>query len=142
MAFTPSQPMPGSKLLALVTAYCQQQGMAESTFGRHAVGDPRLFGDLRNGRQPTKRVSDRVVAFMEGEPPRTYRAQHYVNRTDDPHPILGDIARFLSSTGMRATTFGHKALGDPNFVEDVRCGRDVRRVTERKVRCYMEAMHG
>lgn len=138
MTFTPSQPLPGSKLLALATAYCDQHDMAETTFGRHAVGDPRLIGDLRRGRQPTKRLSQRVLAFMDGKPMQGDKAHRYVHRTDDPHPLLADMARFMLATGVSDTMLGLRALGDPNFVEDVRCGRDVRRQTERRVREYME----
>lgn len=113
--------------------------MAETTFGRHAVGDPRLIGDLRRGRQPTKRLSQRVVAFMDSKPMQGDKAHRYVHRADDPHPLLADMARFMLATGASDSALGLRALGDPNFVEDVRCGRDVRRVTERKVRAYMEA---
>jgi hypothetical protein len=34
---------------------------------------------------------------------------------------------------MSDAAFGTRALNDPNFVEDVRCGRDVRRKTERRI---------
>jgi hypothetical protein len=61
----------------------------------------------------------------------------YTKRTDHPHLVLADIARFLLATGMSDAAFGTRALGDPNFVEDVRCGRDLRRATERRVRGYI-----
>lgn len=61
----------------------------------------------------------------------------YTQRTDDPHPVRADIARSLLATGMSDAAFGKRALGDPNFVEDMRYGRDLRRTTERRVRGYM-----
>jgi tRNA-dihydrouridine synthase len=135
MAYAQSDAMPGSTLLALATAYCDREGIAEAAFGRHAVGDPQLIEHLRRGRQPTRRVCNRTLAFIDGKPACD---ETYLLRTDDPHPILADIARFLLATGLSDAMFGRMALGDPNFVEDVRCGRDVRRLTERKVRAYME----
>lgn len=39
-------------------------------------------------------------------------------------PILHEIERFLTDSGMSAGTFGKKALGDPRFVFDLRAGRD------------------
>lgn len=66
-------------------------------------------------------------------------ARRYMQRTDDPHPALADITRYFQAIGMSDAAFGSCALGDPCFVEDVRCGRDVLRKTERKVRAYMEA---
>lgn len=57
--------------------------------------------------------------------------------TNDPHPVLFDIARFLGDNRMRPTTFGKLAIDDPFIVEDLRRGRDVRRATERRLRAFM-----
>lgn len=37
--------------------------------------------------------------------------------------FLADIDTFLARSGMSATAFGKVAVGDPNFVNDVRTGR-------------------
>lgn len=37
--------------------------------------------------------------------------------------FLHRIETFLSAQGMSATTFGKKAMGDPNFVFNLRKGR-------------------
>ena len=137
MAYAQSAAVPASDLLAVVTTYCQRENVAESMFGRRAVDDPRLVGDLRQGRQPGHRVTNRVLAFVRGTASSSDKSLRYLQHADDPHPLLADIARFLLATGMSDRVFGLHALGDPNFVEDVRCGRDVRRVTERRVRAYM-----
>lgn len=149
-------------LLHAIRCYCAEHHVAPSTFGRLAVKDPRLVSDLRAGRSITDRRAERVRSFMRAglpsaaqpvthDPPRQASAyvpakrstkqrqaqRRYVTRSDDPHPILADIALFLARTGMADSMFGYHALGDYNFVEDVRCGRDIRRATERRVRAFM-----
>src|SRR5450759_3438413 len=42
-----------------------------------------------------------------------------------PDRFLADIEAFLRESGMRATFFGKAAVGDPNFVGDIRRGRKV-----------------
>ena len=39
-------------LLLEIDRYLRRTGMRETTFGRAAVNDPRLVGDLRRGRVP------------------------------------------------------------------------------------------
>ena len=48
-----------------VDRFLRRTGMAESRFGREAVNDPRLVGDLRRGRVLTGRTAARVLRFME-----------------------------------------------------------------------------
>jgi len=50
-----------------VERFLQQTGMPPTRFGRLAVNDPRLVGDLRNGREPGPEVSDRIRAFIAGQ---------------------------------------------------------------------------
>lgn len=38
--------------------------MSPTAFGRAAVGDPNLVGDLRNGRMPSLRLVARVSKFI------------------------------------------------------------------------------
>ncbi len=38
--------------------------MSETRFGRGAIGDPRLIGDLRRGREPRKATLARIEAFI------------------------------------------------------------------------------
>ncbi len=64
MAYAQPATLPGSQLLALATAYCQQRGVRETMFGRFAASDPRLIGDLRRGRQPRQDLTNRVLAFI------------------------------------------------------------------------------
>ncbi|WP_419828186.1 hypothetical protein [Sphingomonas sp.] len=55
----------------------------------------------------------------------------------EPHPVLGEIARFLAATGCTASRFGVEALGDPNLVRELRQGRDMRRATLARIRRYI-----
>jgi hypothetical protein len=56
--------------------------------------------------------------------------------------ILGEVERFLSSQDLGPSTFGRAALGDPNFVRELREGRRIWPATADKVRTYMRDHHG
>ncbi|WP_338468519.1 hypothetical protein RXV95_06730 [Novosphingobium sp. ZN18A2] len=51
-------------LLRQIEKFLRQTGMAETRFGRLAAHDPRLIGDLRNGREPRRAMTERVEHFM------------------------------------------------------------------------------
>jgi len=51
--------------------------------------------------------------------------------------LLADIATFCSLHGVSESWLGQKALGDKHFVEQVRAGRDVKSLTELKMRLFM-----
>ena len=51
-------------LLDSITAFCQQQKMAESTFGRHAVNDGKFVSRLRDGSRITPETWERVTKFI------------------------------------------------------------------------------
>lgn len=55
-------------LLAEIRRYLDRTGLAETTFGRRAVNDPRLVGDLRRGRVPGPALRARIEAVMRGRP--------------------------------------------------------------------------
>ena len=48
-----------------VDAFLERTGVVPTTFGRHAVGDPNLVRELRDGRSPTLATADVCLAFME-----------------------------------------------------------------------------
>ncbi len=50
-----------------VEKFLKRSGMPPTRFGRLAVNDPRLVGDLRNGREPGSRVSGRIMAFIAAQ---------------------------------------------------------------------------
>lgn len=51
-------------LLRRIERHLNQHRIPQTRFGREAAGDPRLVGDLRNGRQPGARLAGRVIAYM------------------------------------------------------------------------------
>lgn len=58
--------------------------------------------------------------------------------TDDHSDILTGIERFIARHQLPPTTFGRKAIGDPNLIPNLRDGRELRRATEKRVRAFME----
>ena len=52
------------ELLHQVEAFLKESAMPPSVFGRAAARDPRLVGDLRNGREPGRPLTIRVEHFM------------------------------------------------------------------------------
>lgn len=58
-----------SSLLSEIEAFLQTHGMAESTFGREALGDWRLIDDLRGRNRDRPRrlwpeTEEKIRAFM------------------------------------------------------------------------------
>ncbi len=51
--------------------------------------------------------------------------------------LLEDVEAFLKRHDMKPTTLGRLAKGDPNFVFDLRAGREGRSSTEATVRDFM-----
>lgn len=47
-------------LLAAIEQYCREQGIAESTFGRHAVNDGKLVARIRRGGTITMNTLRRI----------------------------------------------------------------------------------
>jgi hypothetical protein len=52
--------------------------------------------------------------------------------------LLRRIERHLSRTGMRPTTLGRLALGDPLLVAELRRGRVLRPRTQARVNAYLD----
>jgi len=58
-----------SSLMQEIQDYCQQSGIAESTFGRQAINDGKLCARLRNGKGITLATAARVQAFIRENQP-------------------------------------------------------------------------
>lgn len=55
-----------------------------------------------------------------------------------PFPdLLSAIEAHCAKTGMKDSTFGHVAMGDPNFVRNLRDGREPRRKTANRAVEYI-----
>ncbi len=52
------------ELLEQIEAYLAQTRTSPSTFGRMAVGDPRLVADLKSGRRPRRRTEERLRGYL------------------------------------------------------------------------------
>lgn len=50
--------------LVKIDRYLRQTKMTPTRFGRLAVNDPRLVGDLKRGRHPGPRMIARIDAFI------------------------------------------------------------------------------
>ncbi|MEI9849674.1 MAG: hypothetical protein WDN24_01130 [Sphingomonas sp.] len=58
-------------VLGKVEKFLRRTGMPATRFGRLAARDPRLVGDLRNGREPRAHMVARIEAFLaDQEAPR------------------------------------------------------------------------
>lgn len=57
-------------LIREIERFLKRTGMPPTKFGRLAAQDPRLVGDLRNGREPRAAMTSRVEQFMN-----TYRTE-------------------------------------------------------------------
>ena len=55
------------ELLHEIDRFLRTTRMPVTKFGRLAVSDPRLVHDLRRGRQPGRRMTVRVRAFIQRE---------------------------------------------------------------------------
>jgi hypothetical protein len=51
-------------VLRKIELYLKKTAMPPTRFGRLAVNDPRLVGDLKNGREPGSHVVARIEAFL------------------------------------------------------------------------------
>lgn len=56
---------------------------------------------------------------------------------DELRKFLDDVEAYLTEADLTPTAFGNKAAGDPNFVFDLRAGREPRFSTIEKVRAFM-----
>src|SRR5579859_3118533 len=66
---TKKQAMKNDPLLAQISEFCRQAGMAESTFGRLAVNDGKLVSRLREGKRITIDTLDRIQAYIATSTP-------------------------------------------------------------------------
>ena len=52
--------------------------------------------------------------------------------------LLGRIERYLRRHSLSATRFGREAMGDPQFVQDLRRGREPRPETVARIAAFLE----
>lgn len=59
---------PRSELIEHFAAYCAKHRIAESRFGRQAVGDGKFLARLRSGKGVTLTTIESALAFIEHNP--------------------------------------------------------------------------
>ena len=59
---------PTAALLVEVERFLKKTGMAPTSFGGQALGDPSLVNNLRNGRELRYRTLMKVKSFMASVP--------------------------------------------------------------------------
>lgn len=52
-------------LLAEIDAFMAETRMPQSDFGTLSIGDPNLYRQLKDGREPRFNTIERIRAFME-----------------------------------------------------------------------------
>ena len=52
-------------LMRRIQLFLERADMAPTRFGREAVGDPRLIGDMRNGRELRQTTAARIKAWLD-----------------------------------------------------------------------------
>ena len=55
---------PHLELSSVIEAHCAKSGVALSAFGRAATGDPSLYKDLMDGREPRRATVARVFDYI------------------------------------------------------------------------------
>ena len=76
-------------LLDEISAFCSNENMAESTFGRRSVNDGKFVSRLKDGARVTPETWDKVIRFMEQHGWRTNGSPnpsmlHLVSPTNSP----------------------------------------------------------
>src|SRR5881394_3938401 len=134
----------GGTLLDSISAFCRDNGIAESTFGRRAVNDGKFVARLRDGARITPETLQRVTGFLErhggsapAAPPELRPLIRVAPRAGEgalqsavvPHERDGAPSRnfrffdnrqkyllFVNTwrEGSRRTTSGHGALPHPS----------------------------
>ena len=115
---------PVTGFLAQVEDYLEEHGMAATTFGILAAGDPSLVPALRRGRVCRLVLADRVLQFMGREPvgPGFRR----------------EVEAYLEVTRTKPYLFGRMSMRNPTFLSELRRGVDMNLASVGKVRRWMD----
>ena len=53
------------EILHRIETYIESAKIPPATFGRQAVGDPRIVWDLRAGRQPRRKMQAKIISYLD-----------------------------------------------------------------------------
>lgn len=67
--------MTDAELIARIERFCRDHKMAETRFGREALGEASFLSSLRAGRSPSLKLANKVVAFMAEYHPTPAQAE-------------------------------------------------------------------
>ena len=95
----------GETLLDSISDFCRRTGMAESTFGRHAVNDGKFVSRLRDGARITPETLGRISRYM---------TQHGVTAPDSPRE-LRPLIRASASAARPAAQEPGEGARERNF---------------------------
>lgn len=93
--------MQAGSLLDSISAFCKQEKMAESTFGRRAVNDGKFVSRLRDGARITPETWERVTRFISNNGGKT-------PANIDPH-----ILHVMSPTDIDTNGVSNKNENEP-----------------------------
>ncbi|KQM64689.1 MULTISPECIES: hypothetical protein [unclassified Sphingomonas] len=135
-------PMTAKQVLHLIAQHLAKTGMAETRFCREAVNDPRLIGDLRDGRQPRRATTARVLACIkriEAAPAPVVEPSPRPVAARPPATVrlLTLIECYCHATGLGLSAFGELVAGDPSFVARLYRGRRPQERTSERVRNFI-----
>jgi hypothetical protein len=122
-------------LLHEIEDYCQTAGIAESTFGRHAINDGKLCSRLRAGKNVTLATAERV---------RTYIDDHQTGAelANEPDRIVRPLAVSPPHPGEAVNTVPNRPFrfydNRQKYLAFVNTCNEKRKVAERAAR---ELMH-
>ena len=72
-----------------VSEFLSRTGMGATTLGLKAVGDPNLLREIAEGRSPSLRIADRVLAFIDNYDADSGGARAPSPRRSRPRPSAG-----------------------------------------------------
>jgi len=111
--------MNAQELLAEISDYCRQTGLAESTFGRRAVNDGKLTSRLRHGGRITTETLERIRTFMEHNREPVGRPS-VIARAPEPN----GLAQSMMSSPDASLAAPLSASGSPQMPGATDDGRD------------------
>ena len=152
----------GEQFHTEVSAFLGSTGMAPTTLGMQAVGDPNLLRQIESGRSPSLRTADRVLAYIAsykldsggarappnraGRPGRGARArktkrstamsERATDKGTRPRTRFLRISEVVARTGLSRSTI-YEWSADGRFPPPVRLSDRVVRWVEAEVEAWM-----
>lgn len=106
-----------------VEAFMALWGYTDDEFGRRAMGDGDLMKNLRltPDNEITIEIRGELIEFMRGGASKHAKARRDKRPLPAPPPtFLQRIETFVKTWGYTESEFGRRAMGDPNFITELR----------------------